>query len=373
VTRDEYEALGLYDPDGPNAPARLALLDYLVQLGATAEDLTEYRNELPGLASVLGLRPSGERLTLAEAAERSGVPEAFLVKFTRAAGLPQTDPSALVWFASDLQRVQLNRAASAMFGEDTVFQLLRVLGSSMARVADALVSAFLVNVQVGAMEGAGDDEAALAVAKANAEAVALIPMLVTAMDALLRNHLILARRNRNLLDATLTSGYETKTLAVGFIDLVESTSLSLRLTMRELGAALTEFETRAADTITDLGGRLVKLIGDEVMFVSDNPAGAAQIGLALSAEFSDHPVIPKVRVGLAYGDVMSRDGDYFGPVVNLAARVVKAAGPGTVAVSEEFRHALSDSYRFTALAPQSLKGFDEGTQLYLLSRPLPSS
>jgi adenylate cyclase len=188
------------------------------------------------------------------------------------------------------------------------------------------------------------------------------------MDALLRNHLIVARRNRSVLDTARSSGYDTKELAVGFVDLVGSTSLSLRLPMRELGAALGEFETRAADTITDHGGRLVKLIGDEVMFVVGDPGSAAEIALALGDAFQAHPVLPQVRAGLAFGEVMSRDGDYFGPVVNLAARVVKAAAPGTVAVTGELRSALSDSYRFSRLGPHVLKGFDQGMELFEIGR-----
>jgi adenylate cyclase len=368
VTPAEYEVLGLYDPGAASAPARLALLDYLVEQGATADDLVEYRDELPGLASVLGLRRGTERLTVAELAQRTGVPEDFLVRVNRAAGLPFAAPGARVWYDTDLQTMQLNQAASALFGEETVFQLLRVLGSSMARVADAIVSAFLVNVQVPVMDGASEDDVGLAVAKANTAAVSLVPMLMQAIDALLRNHLILARRNRNVLETARASGYETKRMAVGFVDLVESTALSLRLGMRELGAALTEFEIRAADTITDRGGRLVKLIGDEVMFVATDAASAAEIALALADAFAAHPVLPRIRAGLAMGDVMSRDGDYFGPVVNLAARVVKAAAPGTVAVTGDFRDALSDSYQLSRLGPHVLKGFDQGTELFELTR-----
>jgi adenylate cyclase len=255
-----------------------------------------------------------------------------------------------------------------LFGEETVLQLLRVLGSSMARVAEAIVSAFLVNVQVPVMEGASDDEVGLAVAKANAAAVSLLPELTRAMDALLRNHLIVARGNRSVLETARASGYETKELAVGFVDLVGSTALALQLPTRELGIALGEFESRAADTITDLGGRLVKLIGDEVMFVAGDPGVAAEIALDLTDAFAAHPVLPQVRAGLAFGQVVSRDGDYFGPVVNLAARTVKAATPGRVAVTGEFRQALSGSYRLSRLGPQVLKGFDQGMELFELGR-----
>ena len=365
MTPEEYEELGIYDPAAASAPARLALLEYLVGLGASGQDLVEYRDELPGLASVLGLSRGTERLTLAEVAVRTGVSEDFMMRVNRAAGLPFSD-TRRAWYDPDLPTMQLNQAASALFGEETVFQLLRVLGSSMARVADAIVSAFLVNVQVPLMDGASEDEIGLAVAQANTAAVSMLPMLVHSMDGLLRAHLILARRNRNILETARASGYETKEMAVGFVDLVGSTILSLRLSMGELGAALGEFETRAADTITDHGGRLVKLIGDEVMFVAADPGSAAEIALALTHAFTAHPVLPQVRAGLSLGDVMSRDGDYFGPVVNLAARVVRAAAPGTVAVSGEIRRALSDSYRFSRLGPHTLKGFDPGMELFEL-------
>ena len=368
MTPEDYEALGLYDPLSATATARLALLDYLVELGARGEELVEYRDELPGLASVLGLRPGAEALTLAESARRSGVPEEFLLRVNRVAGLPLGGPTARVWYGDDVQTMQLNQAASALFGEDTVFQLLRVLGSSMARVADAIVSAFLMNVQVPLIAGASEDEAGLAVAKANAAAASLFPALVRGMETLLRSHLIAARRGRSLLETQQAGGYETQELAVGFVDLVGSTALSLRLSMRELGAALSEFESRAADTVAEHGGRLVKLIGDEAMFVASDPEAAGEIAIAMVDAFATHPVLPPVRGGLALGEVMSRDGDYFGPTVNLAARVAKAAGAGTIAVSGELRRALADSYRFTPLGPRALKGFDEGVELFELSR-----
>ena len=79
--------------------------------------------------------------------------------------------------------------------------------------------------------------------------------------------------------------------------------------------------------MVDVGGRTVKFIGDEVMFVASDPAACCEIALQLASLFSHHARVPPVRVGLAFGDCLSRDGDYFGPVVNLAARIVKRAGP----------------------------------------------
>src|SRR3954451_23079558 len=71
ITPEELRELGLFDPAGQDAAERLELLQYLHSLGATRDDLIAYRDELPGLASVLAIR-GGVGLTLEEAAQRSG-------------------------------------------------------------------------------------------------------------------------------------------------------------------------------------------------------------------------------------------------------------------------------------------------------------
>jgi adenylate cyclase len=150
-------------------------------------------------------------------------------------------------------------------------------------------------------------------------------------------------------------------MCVGFVDLVGSTTLAQRLPTRELGAVLTEFEDTAADTITALGGRLVKLIGDEVLYTTLDERVACTIALKLSARFQDHPIIPPVRAGIAAGDVLLRSGDVFGPVVNLAARAVKLAGPGQVVTTIPV--ARRARIRADTLTAQDLKGLDTEGEL----------
>src|SRR5258708_22431814 len=146
VTVAELQGLGLYDPGAPDAAHLLELLEYLVTLGATADDLVAYRDELPGLATVVAISGGGA-LTLAEAAERSGVSEAKLLQLTRAAGVPEPGPDDRV-LGKQLAALAAGMAAGeAIFGEDAVLQLVRVMGSAMARLADAIVSAFLVNLE----------------------------------------------------------------------------------------------------------------------------------------------------------------------------------------------------------------------------------
>jgi adenylate cyclase len=225
-------------------------------------------------------------------------------------------------------------AVADVFGEEAQYQLLRVMGSAMARVADAVVSAFLVNVEPAARR---EDPVGLGVARANVEAAGLLPLVAPALDLLFRQHLLAAQRTV-LADADLV-GYETQRLAVGFVDLVGSTELGEQLSLPDLGAVLTTFEQLATDTVTASGGRIVKLIGDQILYTSPDAGLACAVALDLSEACADHPLIPLVRGGLASGRVMVRDGDVFGPVVNLAARAVKAAQPGEVLATADLADA----------------------------------
>ena len=165
-----------------------------------------------------------------------------------------------------------------MFGEDAVLQLVRVMDSAMARLADAIVSAFLVNVESQVQD---QDPVGLGVARANAEAIALLPTVNGALDVLLRQHILAARRT--ILGGAGDIGDEIQPLYVGFVELVGSTALAQRLSTRELGSVLTEFEYVAADSVTAGGGRVVNLIGDEVLYTACDAKAACTIALNLAA------------------------------------------------------------------------------------------
>jgi adenylate cyclase len=124
---------------------------------------------------------------------------------------------------------------------------------------------------------------------------------------------------------------------------------------------LTEFEHVSSEVVTAGGGRVVKLIGDEVLFTTVDERSACEIALSLAVRFREHAVVPPVRAGLAAGEVMLRDGDVFGPVVNLAARVVAVAGAGEVLTPAAFAAAAGLTAR--PLRPRELKGFEEPVEL----------
>jgi adenylate cyclase len=157
-------------------------------------------------------------------------------------------------------------------------------------------------------------------------------------------------------------------MTVGFVDLVGFTALSRRLSARELADLVAQFEALANDLIVARDGRLVKLIGDEVMFVALDAASACDVALALMERFAEDPVITP-HGGLATGPLLVRGGDYYGPIVNLAARLADLAVPREVLVTAALMdRARDDRLRFQPAGKRMLKGFDEPVILYSAER-----
>jgi adenylate cyclase len=109
--------------------------------------------------------------------------------------------------------------------------------------------------------------------------------------------------------------------------------------------------------VAEEGGRVVKTIGDEVMFVSGDVAAAARIARRLTDRSLDDALLPPARAGLARGSVVTREGDYFGPVVNLASRLVEIAKPGSVIASDEVHASLSEdpAFAWKRLRPRRIR------------------
>ena len=148
---------------------------------------------------------------------------------------------------------------------------------------------------------------------------------------------------------------------VGFADLVSYTSLSRQMNERTLANLVQRFEKRCAEVISIGGGRVIKTIGDEVMFLSETPEGGAQISLALARIIKEDPLLPQARVAFVWGRVLPRLGDLYGPTVNLASRLVALTEPGGVVVDESTARVLRGDERFV-LEPQptrNVRGFGD--------------
>jgi adenylate cyclase len=357
---EELAEIGLYDPHAAHAELRLELLRYVTALGATTDELVTFGDTLPALAGVLSIR-GGPALTLEEAAARSGLSILEVRALVQAAGIPDPEPDVPVFTEGFVEFISNMAEFANVFGEEASTQLLRVFGLAMSRIADAVISSFLVNVAPVAQR---EDPVGLGVARANVEAASLLRIFAPALDALFRQHLLIARR-LTTSDADLV-GIERRSLVVGFVDLVGSTELGEKLDLNELGMALSEFERTSTETITEGGGRVVKLIGDEIMYTAPDALSASSIALDLADAFDGHITIPPVRVGLASGEVLLRDGDVFGPIVNLASRAGKVGQPGEVITTSDV--ATGSGLPHVSLGTQQLNGIPGQVELHRLIR-----
>ena len=113
------------------------------------------------------------------------------------------------------------------------------------------------------------------------------------------------------------------------------------------------------------------MIGDAAMFTVVDPAGAAMVALELADEVAAEPRLSGLRIGMASGAALARDGDLYGPVVNLASRLVTIGRAGAINVSQEVRDALAGDRRFAlrSLGKRTLRHIGE-VRVYRL-RPGP--
>jgi adenylate cyclase len=149
--------------------------------------------------------------------------------------------------------------------------------------------------------------------------------------------------------------------AVGFADLVSFTRLSRQLSEEELAGLVSVFEANAADTVAYGGGRLIKTLGDEIMFAADSPARAARIALDLLALMRRTEAVPELRIGVAYGHVVQRNGDIYGTTVNLAARLTAMAEPDQIVIDPELAAALvgDPAFEVAPIGVRMVRGLGE--------------
>lgn len=152
---------------------------------------------------------------------------------------------------------------------------------------------------------------------------------------------------RMVSDADPTDAGAGPRRVVGFADLVNFTSVVRRASERELAVMVQRFERLASDIVTAHGGRVIKTVGDEVLFVSRDPLAGTAIALDLVDTMGEEEMLPAVRVGLAYGPVLSRIGDVFGTTVNRASRLTAVAGSGRVLADEQLSARLAELSGFS--------------------------
>ncbi len=344
-----------------DAEQRQDLAAYLQSAGFGADEIAANDGRLVSLEARRVLFGNEARITTAEIAARAGCDVALVERVRLAAGLPGTADAA-VCSEREVGVIESFLLGSALFGEELTLQFTRVLGSTAAAVAEAALALFASSTQADLFAQGAD---LVAVARAGTEATTALLGVPPVLDTLLR--LQFERAASGVFAGEIRGA--TVEVAVGFVDLVESTRLTTALSSSELAAALTDFERAASDALVAVGGRVVKRIGDAVMFVVASPSAACDASAAISSLVAAHPRLEATRAAVAFGRLLPRDGDYFGECVNLAARCVPLAVPGTIVVTEPVRLALSpDEWHVVELGAQALKGFPTPVPLFRLER-----
>jgi class 3 adenylate cyclase len=366
----DFVAAGLYDPDAPDAAARLEVLTFLTEeVGASIPEIVQAVEEdrLLSMAALRLVRHEGPRFTLTQAAERAGVSATFALRVWRAAGFPDPRPFERRFAESDVAMFELLRIGRDFVGEEAELQLVRTLGSAAARIAEAEIAMVRSNMEAPLIA----DDQFVAIARTYRDIVSqLFPRIVGAVDTLHRHHVeAIARRYIGTEPTTAN----LVALAVGFADLSGYTGLSTRLDPDQLGVMLDRFEATTGDVVAGSGANVVKRMGDAVMFVTNAPGIACELALDL-VEACAAAKLPKLRVGVAFGDVLVRHADFYGPTVNLAARLVAAAEPGTVLTDRVLQARLGRvpaTYAFLPAGRLSLSGFEAPMECYQLLRDHP--
>jgi adenylate cyclase len=334
---------------------------WLAESGARPDQLaaaTDARS-LASLASDLVLE-AGAILSACDLAGRTGLPVERVTGLFQSFGVAVPDPQTPQFTEGDLQLVVglLTEKVAGTAGPD----LPRVVAAAMDRIAEAAVAAYVQDPDADVGEAGAE---LLDRARRNAAAAARGLDLGAVLGLLIRHHMIQALARQRV--AQSKERRELARLSIGFVDLVGSTGIQAGLTPPELARMVSRFEALAFEVVASGGGRLVKFIGDEIMVAALDVESGCRIVGELVASFTADGMAP--RGGLVHGDVLFRHGDYYGPVVNLAARLVAEAIPSEVLVDGSVVEATGDPSRFTPAGRRLLKGFRDPVAVWSLAEP----
>lgn len=331
--------------DTTAADSRELLRRRCLELGMTTDEIRAAGDDLAEAAVKRIFVPSGAQFSVSDVSEQAHVSEELVERFARTCGIAEPDVDDITLTEREMELVTFMAPAFDLFGEEAVLQLLRVAAAAVARIGDTTISTFSTGAGARATRA---DDSGLLLLEANLAAAEMLPQFGDLLTQMLVRYLGQEYRqmNEQTLSLALSDGVDASKMAIGFADLVGSTSLAERGSLAELNSALDAFEQTAADTVRANDGRVVKFIGDEVMFRADSADAACTIAIDLIETLRSDDLVPPVRVGLAFGDVLTRSGDFYGPTVNLAARLTKLAPMNGVVATAATVDALSTPNQF---------------------------
>jgi adenylate cyclase len=305
-------------------------------------------------------------ISIEDAAQETGLEPALIERIYSTLGF---NSSALQKISEDdLQLLRYIAAVlAAGFPLVALLQICRVYGQALAQIADAEVRLFHLYVHEPLMrEGVpGLDMAE----EMEGLARELMPLASPIMDHIHQRFLghfveqdVVGHMESEVGDGSLELG--RLKVAIAFADLAGYTRLTEEQGEEEAVGAVERFVEMVEQTLPD-DARVIKTIGDEVMVVGVDPAALVDWAVGFQLIMDERPL---PRIGIHAGEVLYRDGDYYGREVNLAARVAARSAGGEVIVTRPLVEASAEHLEFVRIGEVRLKGFSEPTELFL-ARP----
>ncbi|GAA1197685.1 adenylate/guanylate cyclase domain-containing protein [Pseudonocardia alaniniphila] len=271
----------------------------------------------------------------------------------RSLGFAEVADDAVLFTEHDIEAVRLmtGLTEAGVLELDVREAVARAVAQQMSRLAE-----WQVGLVKRLIESRSDDVTAQQALETTA---AVLPALESLQTYVWRRHLAATVHRVLATSGAQEEAPDTWPLVVGFADMVGFTRTTRRRSSAELGEMIERFGSTTTEVIADGHGRIVKTVGDEVLFVADEIADGAAIALGLRDRARGEPLLPRLRIGLAAGPVLVRYGDVYGEVVNIASRLTTHADPDSVLVDRTVAQNLADDPRFTLrpLRPLTVRGY----------------
>jgi adenylate cyclase len=269
----------------------------------------------------------------------------------RALGFPEVADDDIAFTKADVDALKVTESLINLgfINPENEESFIRTVGRTFARLAEWQVRGLLASLL--------DDKSGTVSGRELKEINEILRLASKVQDYVWRRHLVGAATRMALQHSVAA---ESEPGCAGFVDIVGYTTRSRSMTPDELASLVERFESVVTDLITEHSGRVVKTIGDEIFFVVDDPVEAAWLGVELTEQHVHDDSFPNVRVGMAYGDLLHRLGDVFGPVVNMASRLTSVARPGRAVVDKKLAKLATDEpgIRLTRMTRTRVKGFE---------------
>jgi adenylate cyclase len=305
------------------------------------------------------------KYTRLDVSRLSGVPVERSAALWRALGFADVGDDNVAFTEHDVEALRsVERLVElGVIDADTQQAMTRAMGQALSRLAEWQVTAITAALARDGWAGSREETAV---------AHELVPVMEGLLGYVWRRHLA-AVAGRLL--GVAPDELDSRSLVVGFADLVGFTTLTRHVSEDELAALVGRFEAIAADVVAECGGRVVKTVGDEVMFAVDDPATGAEVAMRIAEQVGEVEELPDVRVGVAFGAVLSRLGDVYGEPVNLASRLTSVARPGTVLIDRELAMQLEgvDGWRLRRIPRRPVRGYPLLAPVRLRRAPTPAA